>query len=115
MGSSGQAWMQALQPMQREVSKSTIPSARLNIAVVGQTFTHGASAQWLQRRTATSRRVSGKVPRSTYLTQVRLTPRGTSFSDLQAVVQAWQPMHEVWSMTQAKLVTAGRTPDDVHR
>ena len=35
--------------------------------------------------------------------------------DLQAVVQAWQPMHEVWSMTQAKLVTAGRTPDDDHR
>ena len=107
--------MQALQPMQRLVSKSTIPSGRLNIAVVGQTSTHGGSSQWLQRRTAMSRRDSGKVPRSTYLTQVRLTPRGTSFSDLQAVVQAWQPMHEVWSMTQAKFVKTSGPPGDDHR
>ena len=90
-----------MQPMQRDVSKSTIPSGRRNIAVVGQTSTHGGSAQWLQRRTANWRRVCGKVPVSTYLTHVRLTPSGTSFSCLQAVVQAWQPMHEVWSMTQA--------------
>ena len=87
--------------MQRPVSKSTMPSGRLNIAVVGQISTHGGSSQWLQRRTAMSRRVAGKVPRSTYLTHVRLTPKGTSFSDLQAVVQAWQPMQLVWSMTQA--------------
>src|SRR5438128_11410776 len=36
---------------------------------------------------------------STYLTYVRFTPRGTAFSDLQAVLQAWQPMQRVWSMT----------------
>jgi hypothetical protein len=30
-----------------------------------------------------------------------VTPSGTSFSDLQAVVQAWQPMQRCWSMTFA--------------
>ena len=29
----------------------------------------------------------------------RVTESGTSFSDLHAVVQAWQPMQRVWSMT----------------
>lgn len=38
---------------------------------------------------------------STYFTYVRFTPRGTAFSDLHAVEQAWQPMHFVWSMTFA--------------
>ena len=38
---------------------------------------------------------------STYFTYVRLTPRGTAFSDLQAVEHAWQPMQTVWSMTFA--------------
>jgi hypothetical protein len=30
---------------------------------------------------------------------VRVTPSGTSFSLLQAVVHAWQPMHRLWSST----------------
>jgi hypothetical protein len=34
-----------------------------------------------------------------YLTHVRFTPSGTWFSSLQATVQAWQPMHLRWSMT----------------
>src|SRR5262249_7831473 len=38
---------------------------------------------------------------STYLTYVRLTPRGTSFSDLQAVEQAWQPMQRLGAVTLA--------------
>ena len=38
---------------------------------------------------------------STYFTYVRLTPRGTAFSHLQAVEQAWHPMQTVWSMTFA--------------
>jgi hypothetical protein len=80
---------------QRPVSKSTMPSGRWNIAPVGQISTHGGSAQWLQRRTAIWRRVAGNVPVSTYFTHVRKTPKGTSFSDLQAVVQAWQPMQLV--------------------
>jgi hypothetical protein len=36
--------MHALQPMQADLSKSTIPSGRRNIAAVGQAATHGASA-----------------------------------------------------------------------
>jgi len=43
--------MHALQPMQMDLSKSTMPSALLNIAVVGQAVTHGACAHWLQRVT----------------------------------------------------------------
>ena len=35
--------MQALQPMQMSLLKSTIPSGRLNMAVVGQAVTQGAS------------------------------------------------------------------------
>jgi hypothetical protein len=53
----------------------------------------------LQRVTWNTRRAWGKTPTSTALTKVRVTPSGTSFSDLQAVVHAWQPMHRVWSMT----------------
>ena len=49
--SYGHAFMQALQPMQRSESKSTMPSSRLNSACVGQIETHGASSQWLQRST----------------------------------------------------------------
>jgi len=55
--------------------------------------THGAFVQWLQRSTVKKRRVFGNSPFSIYLTQVRNVPTGTSFSDLQARVQAWQPMH----------------------
>jgi hypothetical protein len=61
--------------------------------------TQGGLAQWLQRVTWKWRRVSGKAPVSTYFTQVRLTPKGTLFSDLQAVEQAWQPMHLRLSIT----------------
>ena len=91
--SYGQAFMHDLQPMQRESSKSTMPSWRRNRAVVGQIATHGASSQWLHRLTEKNRRVSGNAPFSMYLTHVRLTPNGTSCSALHATVQAWQPMH----------------------
>ena len=80
--------MHALQPMQLDASNSTIPSARWYIAVTGQMRTQGGLAQWLQRVTWKWRVTSGYAPVSTYLTHVRLTPRGTSFSDLQAVEQA---------------------------
>ena len=40
-----------------------------------------------------NRRVSGNVPRSTVLTQHRLTPTGIWCSALHAIVQAWHPMH----------------------
>ena len=80
--------MQALQPMQTRLSKSTIPSGRWYIAAVGQAATQGASSHWLQRVTWNERRTSGKRPTSTDLTNVLVTESGTSFSDLHAVVQA---------------------------
>ena len=80
--------MHDLQPMQRSPSKSTMPSSRLNSALVGQIFMHGASVQWLHRITPKSRVESGNVPESTYFTQVRNCPSGTSCSVLQATVQA---------------------------
>src|SRR6266550_8180202 len=91
--------MQDLQPMHRSPLKSTIPLSRLKRAVTGQIVMHGASSQWLHLSTEKNRRVSGYSPFSMYLTQVRNVPSGTSFSDLQATVQAWQPMHFRWSMT----------------
>src|SRR5215212_9307991 len=93
--------MHALQPMQMRLSKSTMPSGRWNMAEVGHAATHGACAHWLQRVTWCARRACGHTPTSTCLTYVRVTPSGTRFSDLQAVVQAWQPMQRVWSMTLA--------------
>ena len=57
----------------------------------------------MHRVTWKDRRACGKNPVSTYFTYVRVTERGTSFSDLQAVVQAWHPMHCVWSTTFAHL------------
>jgi hypothetical protein len=69
--------MQALHPIQLLVSKSTMPSDRLNKAEVGQIATHGASEQWLHRMMENERSALGHVPLSTYFTQVRLTPRGT--------------------------------------
>lgn len=65
-----------------------MPSSRLKSAPVGQMATHGASVQWLQRRTEKNLLVTGQVPFSMYLTQVRLTPSGTSCSVLHATVQA---------------------------
>ena len=44
----------------------------------------------------------GKKPVSTYFTYVRVTESGTSFSDLHAVVHAWQPIQRVWSITFAQ-------------
>src|SRR6266540_5823555 len=98
--SYGQACMHDLQPMHRLGSKSTIPSGRVYSATVGQMLTQGALSQWLHRRTAKYRRELGNSPFSTYLTQVRNAPSGTSFSILQATVQAWQPMHFRWSRTK---------------
>jgi hypothetical protein len=72
-----------------------MPSARRYIARVGQAVTHGARSHWLHRVTWKARRTLGKVPMSTDLTYVRVTPIGTSFSDLHAVVQAWHPMQRV--------------------
>jgi hypothetical protein len=91
--------MQDLHPIQMDVSKSTIPSERLWSADVGQIATHGASVQWLHRMIENDRMVSGHVPFSTYFTHVRLTPSGTWCSVLHATVHAWQPMHDVWSIT----------------
>ena len=77
-----------------------MPSGRVKSAVVGQMVTQGASSQWLQRWTLNSRLLFGKVPFSIYLTWVRFTPIGMSCSDLQATVQAWQPIHERLSITK---------------
>ena len=60
--------MHALQPMQMLLSKSTIPSGRLNIAEVGHAATHGGDSHWLQRVTWKERRACGKAPVSTYFT-----------------------------------------------
>jgi hypothetical protein len=74
--------------MHRSGSNSTIPSRRWYMAWVGQMATQGGLAQWLHRVTWKWRRTSGKAPVSTVFTQVRCTPRGTSFSALHAVEQA---------------------------
>jgi hypothetical protein len=68
--------MHARQPMHDAAFRSTIPSRRLNSALVGQIRTHGACSHWLQRTGKKNRRVSGKVPFSTVFTQHRLTPTG---------------------------------------
>ena len=65
------------------------------MAEVGQASTQGGSAHWLHRVTWKARRTWGKRPTSTDFTYVRCTERGTSFSDLHAVLQAWQPMQRV--------------------
>jgi hypothetical protein len=51
IASYGQAAMQALQPMQMSLLKSTMPSSRRYIACVGHAATHGASSHWLHRVT----------------------------------------------------------------
>jgi hypothetical protein len=91
--SYGQPCTQLLQPMQAAGSTSTIPSLRFTRALTGQIVTQGASVHWLHRSTPNERFTLGNSPSSTYLTQVRKLPGGTWFSDLQATVQAWQPMH----------------------
>src|SRR5438067_825519 len=48
-----------------------------------------------------------------YLTQVRKAPSGTSFSILQATVQAWQPMHLRWSITKPYFKAPLRQPADI--
>jgi len=65
----------------------------------------GASWQWLQRITEKDLSVSGNEPVSTYLSQVRFTPRGTSCSLLHATVQAWHPMQVPESSTNPSRVT----------
>src|SRR5580693_9955664 len=99
IASYGQAAMHALHPMQISLSKSTMPSSRRYMAWVGQAATHGASSHWLHLVTWNARRTSGNSPTSTDFTKVRLTPTGTSFSLLHAVVHAWHPMHLLWSST----------------
>lgn len=42
-----------------------------------------------------------------------MTPSGTSFSDLQAVVQAWQPMQLVWSISFAQRTGAAGLGVDI--
>ena len=80
--------MHALQPMHCAGSTSTMPSGRFASAETGQIVTHGAAVHWLQRSTVKERFTVGNAPSSVYLTQVRNEPRGTSFSDLHATVQA---------------------------
>ena len=99
--------MHALQPMQLASSKSTTPLGARYSAEVGQMAMQGASSHWLHRITVNVRVASGKVPVSTYFTQVRLTPRGTSCSLLQATVQAWQPMQLALSSRNPNLVITG--------
>src|SRR5688500_19048091 len=106
--------MQALQPMQMDLSKSTIPSPRWYMAAVGHASAQGGSAHWLQRVIWKARRTSGKRTISAYLTYVRFTESGTWFSDLQAVLQAWQPMQRVWSTTFAHCTTAPGTRLSLH-
>ena len=60
--------MHALQPMQIDLSKSTIPSERRNIARVGQATVQGALAHWLHRVTWKTRRTCGNRPTSADLT-----------------------------------------------
>jgi hypothetical protein len=58
----------------------------------------------------------GKIPFSTYLTQVRFTVSGTWFSVLQATVQAWQPMHLRLSITKPyRMRKAFRGPIETRR
>src|SRR5436190_16723863 len=90
--------MHARQPIHASRSRSTMPSLRFDSALTGQIVTHGAFVQWLQRSTAKWRFTAGKRPFSWYLTQVRKLATGTSFSDLHATVQAWQPMQRRWSI-----------------
>jgi hypothetical protein len=78
------------------------------MAEVGQAVTHGASSHWLQRVTWKARLACGNTPTSTDFTNVLVTPSGTSFSDLHAVVQAWQPMQRLWSMTLPQRGPSGR-------
>ena len=86
--------MHDLQPMQSSSLKSTTPlSVRYN-ADVGQMLIQGASSHWLQRITEKCRLTLGNEPVSMYLTQVRLTPSGTSCSLLHATVHAWHPIQE---------------------
>src|SRR6266850_4768235 len=66
IASYGQAAMQALQPMQIDLSKSTMPSGRWYIAAVGHACVHGGSSHWLQRVTWNARRTFGKAPTSAY-------------------------------------------------
>src|SRR3989304_6148113 len=99
MASYGHACMHARHPMHASRSTSTMPSSRFLRALTGQIVTHGASVQWLHRWTRKLRLTLGNAPTSTYFTHVRKLPRGTSFSALQAVVHAWQPMHVSWLMT----------------
>jgi hypothetical protein len=102
--------MQALQPMQRRLSKSTMPSARRYSALVGQISVHGESSQWLHRITPKWRDVCGNAPFSMCFTQVRKTPSGTWCSSLHATVQAWQPMQRSWSMTNPYRIFGVRSP-----
>ncbi len=61
---------------------------KFSSALTGQMVIQGASVHWLQRSTANDRRTAGNSPSSVYFTQVRKSPRGTSFSALHATVQA---------------------------
>ena len=90
--------MHDLQPMQRSGFRSTIPSSRFSSALVGQISTQGASLHWLQRRTEAAAHL-GELAGLGVLHPGAEAPQGTSFSDLQATVHAWQPMQREWSMT----------------
>ena len=68
IASYGQAAMHALQPMHADLSKSTIPSSRRNMACVGHAATQGASLHWLHLVTWKVRRTSGNAPTSADLT-----------------------------------------------
>ena len=105
--SYGQAAMQAPQAMHFRASMSTMPSSRTKQHPVGHTGTHGGFSQCRQASGRISTARLGNVPTSVVRIHRRFTPRGTSFSTLQATEQAAQPTHEARSIAIAKRVMPG--------
>lgn len=79
----------------------TMPSSRWKLAPVGQTRTQLGWSQWWHCSGSKEARRRGKAPLRSALIQLRNTPRGTSFSALQATTQALQSMHFLESRTIA--------------
>ena len=76
--------MQDLQPMQRSPLKSTMPSARLYSATVGQIVTQGGVGAVVAAQHCEEAPRIGELAFLDILDPGAKRPRGTSFSDLQA-------------------------------
>jgi hypothetical protein len=96
--------MQYLQPMHFSASIFTMPSARLWLAPVGHTLTHGASLQCMQMIGIKTRVTAGYSPNSWSFTMFQKIPGRVWFSALQATVQAMHPTHFLRSMTIPYLI-----------